>query len=55
VAIVDGQTLYDLDHRSPSREQKKSNIYKARITSASNPASKRVSSITAANATASCR
>jgi ribonuclease E len=32
VAIVDGQTLYDLDIEIPSREQKKSNIYKARIT-----------------------
>ena len=28
VAIVDGQTLYDLDIEIPSREQKKSNIYK---------------------------
>ncbi|MBX3688936.1 Rne/Rng family ribonuclease [Dokdonella sp.] len=32
VAIVDGQNLYDLDIEIPSREQKKSNIYKARIT-----------------------
>ncbi len=32
VAIVDGQALYDLDIEIPSREQKKSNIYKARIT-----------------------
>ncbi|MGH8155989.1 MAG: Rne/Rng family ribonuclease, partial [Rhodanobacteraceae bacterium] len=32
VAIVDGQELYDLDLEIPSREQKKSNIYKARIT-----------------------
>lgn len=32
VAIVDGQSLYDLDIEIPSREQKKSNIYKARIT-----------------------
>ncbi|MGN6789440.1 MAG: Rne/Rng family ribonuclease, partial [Rhodanobacteraceae bacterium] len=32
VAIVDGQALYDLDLEIPSREQKKSNIYKARIT-----------------------
>lgn len=31
VAIVDGQSLYDLDLEIPSREQKKSNIYKARI------------------------
>lgn len=32
VAIVDGQHLYDLDIEIPSREQKKSNIYKARVT-----------------------
>ncbi len=32
VAIVDGQTLYDLDIEIPSREQRKSNIYKGRIT-----------------------
>ncbi len=32
VAIVDGQNLYDLDIEIPSREQKKSNIYKARVT-----------------------
>ncbi|MEO8802999.1 MAG: Rne/Rng family ribonuclease, partial [Rudaea sp.] len=32
VAIVDGQTLYDLDLEIPSREQKKANIYKGRIT-----------------------
>ncbi len=32
VAIVDGQTLHDLDIEVPSREQKKSNIYKGRIT-----------------------
>ncbi|MBK8163357.1 MAG: ribonuclease E [Gammaproteobacteria bacterium] len=32
VALVDGQYLYDLDIETPSREQKKSNIYKARIT-----------------------
>jgi ribonuclease E len=32
VAIVDGQTLYDLDVEIPSREQKKSNIYLGRIT-----------------------
>ena len=31
VAIVDGQTLYDLDLETPSREQKKSNIYKGRV------------------------
>jgi len=32
VAMVDGQKLYDLDLETSSREQKKSNIYKARIT-----------------------
>ena len=32
VAIVDGQNLYDLDIEIPSKEQKKANIYKARIT-----------------------
>ena len=32
VAIVDGQRLYDLDIEVPSREQRKSNIYKGRIT-----------------------
>nr|HPG95195.1 Rne/Rng family ribonuclease [Dokdonella sp.] len=32
VAIVDGQTLFDLDVEIPSREQKKSNIYLGRIT-----------------------
>ncbi|GAB3734013.1 ribonuclease E [Luteimonas pelagia] len=32
VAIVDGQTLYDIDIEQPSREQKKSNIYKGKIT-----------------------
>nr|WP_322783821.1 Rne/Rng family ribonuclease [Marinomonas pontica] len=32
VALVDGQRLYDLDIESGSREQKKSNIYKGRIT-----------------------
>ncbi|MCD9026652.1 Rne/Rng family ribonuclease [Luteimonas sp. BDR2-5] len=31
VAIVDGQTLYDIDIEQPSREQKKSNIYKGKI------------------------
>src|SRR6202034_4242449 len=31
VALVDGQKLYDLSIEIPSREQKKSNIYKARI------------------------
>lgn len=32
VALVDGQTLYDLDIESGSREQKKANIYRAKIT-----------------------
>ncbi|MDI3326099.1 ribonuclease E [Pontibacterium granulatum] len=32
VALVDGQRLYDLDIESGSREQKKANIYKGRIT-----------------------
>src|ERR1700722_5074757 len=32
VALVDGQKLYDLSIEIPSREQKKSKIYKGRIT-----------------------
>ncbi len=32
VALVDGQTLYDFDIELPSKEQKKSNIYKGIIT-----------------------
>ncbi len=32
VALVDGQRLYDLDIESATRKQKKSNIYKGRIT-----------------------
>ena len=32
VALVDGQRLYDLDIELPGREQKKSNIYKGKIT-----------------------
>ncbi|MEO5574304.1 MAG: ribonuclease E [Gammaproteobacteria bacterium] len=32
VALVDGQRLYDLDIETSTREQKKSNIYKAKIT-----------------------
>ncbi|MFO1350112.1 MAG: Rne/Rng family ribonuclease, partial [Gammaproteobacteria bacterium] len=32
VALVDGQKLYDLDIETPSREQKKANIYKGRVT-----------------------
>ncbi len=32
VAIVDGQKLFNLDIESPGQEQKKANIYKARVT-----------------------
>lgn len=32
VALVDGQKLYDLDIENPKHEQKKSNIYKGKIT-----------------------
>ena len=32
VALVDGQKLYDLSIEIPSREQKKANIYKGRVT-----------------------
>src|SRR5690554_5604157 len=32
VAMVDGQRLFDLDIDTPSREQKKGNIYKGKIT-----------------------
>jgi len=32
VAIVDGQRLYDLDIENASREQKKANVYKGKIT-----------------------
>lgn len=32
VALVDGQTLYDFDIEVPSKEQKKSNVYKGIIT-----------------------
>ena len=32
VALVEGQKLFDLDIETPSREQKKANIYKGRIT-----------------------
>src|SRR5215218_510840 len=32
VALVDGQRIYDLDIEIPSRETKKSNVYKGRIT-----------------------
>lgn len=54
VAIVDGQTLYDIDIEQPSKEQKKSNIYKGRITRLE-PSLKRPSSITAPSVMASCR
>ena len=32
VALVDGQKLFDLSIEIPSKEQKKANIYKGRIT-----------------------
>ena len=32
VAMVDGQQLYDLDVEIPSRQQKKANVYKGKIT-----------------------
>ena len=32
VAMVDGQRLYDLDIENRTREQKKANIYKGKIT-----------------------
>jgi ribonuclease E len=32
VALVDGQKIYDLDVEAPSREQKKANVYKGRLT-----------------------
>jgi len=32
IALVEGQKLYDFDIEVPSREQKKSNIYKGKIT-----------------------
>jgi ribonuclease E len=32
VALVDGQRIYDLDVEVPSKEQKKANVYKGRIT-----------------------
>ena len=32
VALVDGQRLYDLDIEVPSKGQKKSNVYKGKIT-----------------------
>ncbi len=53
VAIVDGQSLYDIDIEQPSKEQKKSNIWAG--SSASSPRWKRPSSNTAVAAMASCR
>ncbi len=32
VALVDGQSLYDLDIETPSRERKKANVYKGKVT-----------------------
>ena len=32
VALVDGQRIYDLDIEIPSRETRKANVYKGRIT-----------------------
>jgi len=32
IALVDGQTLYDLDVETPSHQKKKANIYKGKIT-----------------------
>jgi hypothetical protein len=54
VAIVDGQKLIDLDIESSSKEQRKSNIYKAVITRIE-PSLEAASSTTVPNATASCR
>jgi ribonuclease E len=54
VAIVDGQTLYDIDIEQPSKEQKKATSTRA-ASSGSNPPSKPPSSITAPSAMASCR
>ena len=52
VGIVDGQKLIDIDIETAGREARKSNIYMGVVTS---PRLKRVSSITAKNATASFR
>jgi ribonuclease E len=54
VAIVDGQNLYDIDIEQPSKEQKKSNIYKGRITRLE-PSLEAAFVEYGANATASCR
>ncbi|WP_435101333.1 ribonuclease E [Arhodomonas sp. AD133] len=32
VALVDGQSLYDLDIETPARERKKANVYKGKVT-----------------------
>jgi hypothetical protein len=54
VALVDGQRIYDLDIEIPSRETKKANVYKGRITRVE-PSLEVLSSTTAPNVTASCR
>jgi ribonuclease E len=54
VAIVDGQTLYDIDIEQPSRDNKKSNIYKGRITRLE-PSLEAAFVEYGASATASCR
>ena len=54
VGIVDGQKLIDIDIETAGREARKSNIYMGVVT-VSSPRLKRVSSITAKNATASFR
>lgn len=51
---VDGQKLYDLSIELPSKEQKKANIYKGRISVLSSR-SRRASSTTVRTVTASCR
>ena len=54
VGIVDGQKLIDIDIETAGREARKSNIYMGVVTRIE-PCLKRVSSITAKNATASFR
>lgn len=54
VAIVDGQSLYDIDIEQPSKEQKSPTYIKV-VSPGSNPLWKPPLSITAQNATASCR
>ena len=53
VGIVDGQKLIDLDIESATKEERKSNIYKAVITRIE-PSPKQLSSIMAPSATAFC-